>query len=184
MIIYKPKNSNRIPYKPLKYLNLLVLTIIIGIFVAFNLKVSDDAVDPAPMVEASVPENVNVSGEWVGIITEDYGSETRYEYTIILEQRGAHITGLGIQDATNSPYDIYAESSLIGDIEGDTLYFYEASTDILENLTLDRWCRIEVTLDYEVVDGLETLVGTWDSVEDNRPGCTTIDGRVVLTRQP
>ena len=175
---HKRKNSDKW-YFP--YLNIFLPVIIIGAFMLMSLKVADDM----PLQEDinALPGDVDVSGEWVGMMTEDYSEEVRYDYRLLLDQSGDAIKGISYQESTNYAIDIYAESSLIGDVEGDDIYFYESSTDVLENLSLDRWCRIEVRLNYEVVDGQETLIGTWDSAEEERPGCITIDGRVVLTRQ-
>jgi hypothetical protein len=184
MITYnKRKNSDKW-YLP--YLNVLILVIIIGTFAAINLKVSDSS--DVVSQEADVPvqaivADVDVSGEWVGMMTEDYSSEVRYDYRVVFDQYNDELGGFTFQESTNYAIEIYAESSLIGNVDGNDIYFYEASTDVLENLSLDRWCRIEVRLNYQVIDGQETLIGTWDSAEEERPGCTTIDGRVVLTRQ-
>jgi hypothetical protein len=182
MIIYKPKNTAK---KHFPYVNLLLMLILLGGFAALAMY-SETAEMPTmdaqpPVVTLSEP--LNLSGEWVGMMTEDYGVDRRYDYRIVFTQNGNSVSGMMYQDATNVEPEIYAESTLIGSVEGDTFYFYEARVMVLENVTIDRWCRIEATLEYEKVDGMDTLVGTWDSVEDDRSGCTTIDGRVILTRQ-
>ena len=179
MITYdKRKNSNR---WYLSYLNIIVPVLIISAFALMSLKVTNDV--PLQDNSYALPADVDVSGEWLGMMTEDYSEEVRYDYRIVLDQSGNIIKGISYQEATNYDIEIYAESSLSGDVDGDDIYFYEASTDVLDNLSLDHWCRIEVRLNYQVVDGQETLIGTWDSAEEERPGCITIDGRVVLTRQ-
>lgn len=177
----KRKNSDRF-YFP--HLPLFILFILIGAFMTMNVKVADTN-EPVQTIQNSyaLPDDVDVSGEWIGFMTEDYASDVRYDYRLVLEQDGDSITGISYQESTNYSIEIYAESSLLGDVDGDELYFYEASTDVLDNLSLDRWCRIEVRLEYEVVDGQETLIGTWDSAEEERPGCITIEGRAILTRQ-
>lgn len=184
MITYKKRKNSDRWFSP--YLNVLVLFIIIGTFAALNLKVSETSelvVEGAQVPSVSITEDVDVSGEWVGMMTEDYDSNVRYDYRIVLSQRGDEISGTSYHESTNYDVTIYAESSLSGDVEGDEIYFYEQSTDVLANLSFSNWCRIEVRLDYEVIDGQETLIGTWDSAEDERAGCSTIDGRVLLTRQ-
>ena len=180
MITYnKRKNSDK---WYLSYLNVIIPVIIIGAFALMSLKVADDM----PLQEDSsyaLPGDVDVSGEWVGMMTEDYSGEIRYDYRLTLDQNGNILSGISYQESTNFDIEIYAESSLSGDVDGNDIYFYETSTDVLDNLSLDHWCRIEVRLNYQVVEGQETLIGTWDSAEEERPGCITIDGRVVLTRQ-
>lgn len=183
MIIYTKRKNSLKPFFP--YVNLALVLILIGAFVFFNNLPNSEA----PMVEDNfaqiVPvETVNLSGEWVGTITEDYGSEIRYDYRISINQTNSSIRGIGYQDSSNYDIEIYSESSLVGSVDGTSLYFYEAQVNVLDGVGLDQWCRIEVRLNYEVVNGLETLVGTWDSAEETRTGCTTVDGRVVLTRQP
>lgn len=182
MITHKKRKKSDKFYFP--FLAILIIFLFIGAFATTSVTVSDDS-DVTQAIQSSyaLPGDVDVSGEWVGMMTEDYNTEVRYDYRLVLEQNGDAITGISYQESTNRNIEIYAESSLLGDVEGDELYFYEASTDVLDNLSLDRWCRIEVRLDYEVVDGQETLIGTWDSAEEERPGCITIDGRVILTRQ-
>jgi|GEM_PF-1901009 len=184
MITHKKRKNSDKWYFP--YLNILVLVIIIGTFAAMNLKVAESDMmmsqDTPIIVDAQV-QDVDVSGEWIGTMTEDYGSEVRYDYRIVLTQTNDELDGISYQEATNYSVDIYAESDLDGDVDGTDIYFYEEATLVLDNLTLDRWCRIEVRLNYQVIDGQETLIGTWDSAEEDRAGCTTIDGRVVLTRQ-
>ena len=180
MIIYSKRKNSLKPFFP--YMNLALVLILIGAFVVFN----QPGTSEAPIVQESlvqVVETVDLSGEWVGTMTEDYGAEVRYDYRIVINQSGTSIRGTAFQDSSNFETEIYSESSLIGSMNGTSLYFYEARVDVLDGVTLDRWCRIEVRVDYELVNGLETLVGTWDSAEEERSGCITVDGRVVLTRE-
>lgn len=181
----KRKNSDKTHFP---YVNFLIVTLIIGAFAAFNFGQSAESseVINEAQISSYAFESVDVSGEWVGTMTEDYDSEVRYDYRIVLSQDNDNLSGTAYQESTNMVNDIeiYSESTLVGDVSNDVIYFYEASTDVLENVSLDRWCRIEVSLNYEVIDGQETLIGTWDGVQDNRLGCDTIDGRVLLTRQP
>lgn len=183
MIIYKPKNKpkNRFPY-----VNLLLMVILIGGLVAMALFTTPVTVE-TPTMDAEPPvvysEPLNLSGEWVGMMSEDYGVYRRYDFRLEFTQNGDTVRGIMYQEASNIDPEIYAESTFIGTVDGDSIYFYEAHVLTLENVTLDHWCRMEATLEYEEIDGLQTLVGTWDSVEDDRYGCTTIDGRIILTRE-
>lgn len=180
MIIYSKRKNSFKPFLP--YVNLALVLIFIGAFVAYNnLPVQQE--DTVQMAQIVPVETVDVSGEWIGTITEDYGSEIRYDYRLTLSQNGSSIRGTGFYDSSNYEIEIYSESALVGSMTGDDLYFYEAQVTVLDGVSLDQWCRIEVRVNYEVVNGLETLVGTWDSAEENRAGCTTVSGRVMLTRQ-
>jgi hypothetical protein len=181
MIIYSKKKNS---LKLFPYVNLALVLILIGAFVAFsNMPAQEEApvVEQAQIVQAEV---INVSGEWIGTITEDYGAEIRYDYRVTLTQTGTSLRGTDYQDSSNYEIELYAEQALIGSVNGNSVYFYEAQVNILEGVGLESWCRIEVRVDYEMVNGLETLVGTWDSAEEDRAGCTTVSGRVMLTRQP
>ncbi|MGB7338972.1 MAG: hypothetical protein WBC91_08785 [Phototrophicaceae bacterium] len=181
MITYeKRKNSNNW-YLP--YLNLGVAILIMGVFFAMNVKVSDNLAVQQDELLTSASQTVDVSGEWVGTMTEDYSDAVRYDYRVVFDQYQEDLLGFSFQESTNYTVDIYAESAISGDIDGDEIYFFEESTLVLDNLSLDYWCRIEVRLNYQVIAGQETLIGTWDSAEEDRVGCDTITGRVILTRQ-
>ncbi|GAB5494773.1 MAG: hypothetical protein Phog2KO_49880 [Phototrophicaceae bacterium] len=184
MITYKKRKNSDKWLSP--YVNVALLFLMIGAFAFFGISdsensdfISEDAQAPT----YAITEDVDISGEWVGMMTEDYNQEVRYDYRIVIEQDNSDIEGTTYQESTNYDIEIYAESSVSGDVDGNEIYFYEESTDVLENLSLSSWCRIEVRLSYEIIDGQETLIGTWDSAEEDRAGCVTIDGRVLLTRQ-
>jgi hypothetical protein len=182
MIIYSKRKNSLKPFFP--YVNLALVIILIGAFVAFS---SMPAQEQAPVFEqAQIVQTttIDVSGEWIGTVTEDYGVENRYDYRVTLTQTGSSLRGTDYQDNSNDSIDVYAEQALIGSVNGTSIYFYEAQITVLEGVGVESWCRIEVRVDYEVVNGLETLIGTWDSAEEDRAGCTTISGRVMLTRQP
>ena len=184
MITYKKRKNSDKWLSP--YINLALLFLIIGAFAIFstdNTEHSDFMSEDAQVPSYAISEDVNISGEWVGMMTEDYNEAVRYDYRIVIEQDNSDIQGISYQESTNYDIEIYAESSLSGDVDGNDIYFYEQSTDVLENLSISSWCRIEVRLSYEIIDGQETLIGTWDSAEEDRAGCVTIDGRVLLTRQ-
>ena len=183
MIIYnKRKTSDAKPFFP--YANLAIILLLIGAFVAWNMQGSDSTPTiQEAQVPAAIVETVNLSGEWIGTMTEDYNTEVRYDYRIVLQQNDTSIQGIAYQESSNYEPEIYSESSVLGNANGTSLYFYESRVNVLENISLDSWCLIEVNLNYEIVNGLEMLVGTWDSGEYARAGCETVTGRVVLTRQ-
>lgn len=184
MITYKKRKNSDKWLSP--YLNVVLLFLMIGAFASFsasNSETSNFASDDAQVSSYAISEDVDISGEWVGMMTEDYNTDVRYDYRIVIEQDNSNIQGITYQESVNYDIEIYAESSVSGDVDGNDIYFYEESTDVLENLSISSWCRIEVRLSYEVIDGQETLIGTWDSAEEERAGCITIDGRVLLTRQ-
>ena len=64
------------------------------------------------------------------------------------------------------------------------MVFEEVTTLVLENTTMDRWCLTETTVTYQILNGQETLVGTWELADWEREECGEITGRVILTRQP
>ncbi|MEM9950707.1 MAG: hypothetical protein AAF846_03840 [Chloroflexota bacterium] len=180
MITYnKRKNSDK---RYMQYLDIAVITLIICLFVALNIKISEVASNGYDMFTDASPSIIDVSGEWVGTMTEDYGADVRYDYRIVFDQSQTELQGFTFQEATNYTTDIYAESDIAGLISDTEIFFYEEATLVLDNLSLDNWCRIAVTLNYQVIDGQETLIGTWVGAED-RTGCNTIEGRVVLTRE-
>lgn len=184
MIVHKKRKSSHLPTLP--YFRVFFLLLIISVFTVFTLKVStSDTPLTADEAESSalIVEDVDLSGEWVGMMTEDYNDDTRYDYRIVLKQDGTVVDGIGYQESTNRATETYAEATLSGDVVGDDLTYYETETNLLEGLSLSRWCRIEVTLNYQVIEGQETLVGTWGVAPDERAICEGIDGRVLLTRQ-
>jgi len=125
--------------------------------------------------------DVDLSGEWIGTVTEDYGAEGRYDYRLVITQDGDALSGTNYLDLTAS--EIYAEQALDGSVDGNTVTLTEMDTLVLENLSLDHWCMATYTLTYQVLNGQEMLVGTWVSAEPDRDGCDTISGRLILTRQ-
>jgi len=125
----------------------------------------------------------DISGEWIGMTTEDYGMYARYDYRIVIEQDGDDITGMLYLTMTNHPVETYTQTIVAGTVTGDTVFY--ASQEILdiENGSLDYLCLVQTTLTYEEVDGQEMLVGTWEPRADERAECDTISGRTTLTRQ-
>ncbi|MDQ7026278.1 MAG: hypothetical protein Q9P01_02170 [Anaerolineae bacterium] len=131
-------------------------------------------------------ENVDVNGEWIGLITEDYDAEIRYEYRLTFNQsEDGSITGNMHIQSTNRSEDIIADSIVSGSISNDDLTFSETRVTYLDGVSPSNWCRISVSLDYEVINGQETLTGDWAGIETPGVGsCAGTEGRVILTREP
>lgn len=184
MITHKKRQPDTKPKLPTVVVACLLTIIAIFSFLTLQIYQLNHNQAPADAdVALAVPDDVDISGEWVGTMTEDYNNDTRYDYRLVLDHEGDVVTGIGYQESTNRTNEIYAESTLSGDVEGYDVYYYETATNVLEGLSLNRWCRIEVSLNYQVIDGQETLIGTWSVAPDERALCDGIDGRVVLTRQ-
>lgn len=182
----KRKNSEK---KSGLSLGLALLLLLGGIFagVQFGKHMVEEPVESFKPPTASfslddMDTNINLTGEWIGTATEDYGNENRYDYRLVIEQEGNEITGMSYLDMVDS--DIYSESPIAGTLNGNVFFYTEVSTTVLENLSLDNWCLSDTTLTYQVMNGQETLVGNWELAEHERPECAGITGRVILTRQP
>lgn len=155
---------------------LAVLLLLGGLFVGMNLG------DSIQVSDANISiDNIDLSGEWIGTITEDYGNESRYDFRLELEQNKDVVTGMSFLDMAQEP-EIYSESPIAGTMEGDVFIFTQVSTTILENVSLDNWCLADMTVSYQLLDGQETLVGTWGLASHEREGCGDISGRIILTR--
>lgn len=135
---------------------------------------------------SNAPEaDVNVAGNWLGVITEDYGMEVRYEFRLDLRQSGDAISGTMWVTSTNAPYDtIEAQSSIRGTVQGDTVAFHETGVTTLEGISADFWCQLAATLDHEQGDSQrDTLTGSWSGIETQGvDGCVGTHGRVTLMR--
>ncbi|MEL7433920.1 MAG: hypothetical protein AAFN11_08225 [Chloroflexota bacterium] len=149
--------------------------------VIFGLRLMPVDAELAQEVALDTPRDV--SGEWIGMTTEDYGMHARYDYRIVIEQDGDEITGMLYLTMTNHPIETYTRTVVEGTVTGDTVFY--ASQEILdiENGSLDYLCLVQTTLTFEEVDGQEMLVGTWEPRPDERADCDTISGRTTLTRQ-
>jgi len=156
-----------------------ILLVLGGVFV--GLLLNQQSADEPVVQEAQITD-VDFSGEWVGTYTQDYNDNIHYEYRIVIEQEGDDIKGISYQDMVHER-DVYSEARLEGSADGTELFFTEAETLVLENTTADRWCLAQVSLDYEIVNGQETLVGTWELADFEREECGDITGRIILTRQ-
>src|SRR5690606_10879048 len=111
--------------------------------------------------------------------------ETRYEYRLTFDQNeDGTVTGYMHVESTNRTEEIIADSMISGSINGDILTFSETRVTYLDGVTPSMWCRVAVTLDHEVVNGLETMTGTCVGIETPGVGsCAGISGRVILTRE-
>ena len=160
---------------------LAVLLLLGGLFVGINLANNSQGED-AEIEISSLVNSIDLSGEWIGTTTQDYSDESHYDYRITIEQSGTQIIGMSYLDMIND-YEIYAEERIEGYVTNDALIYSEVETLLLENASLDQWCLTETTLSYQIINGQETLVGSWEYVgEEER--CEGITGRVILTRQP
>jgi hypothetical protein len=142
--------------------------------------------EPVQNQQVQLTENVNVTGEWLGIITEDYDAETRYEYRLTFEQNASGaVTGYMHVQSTNRGEEIIADSMVSGSINADILTFSETRVTYLDGVPASNWCRVSVSLDHEVINGQETMTGSWTGIETPGVGsCAGITGRVILTREP
>jgi len=157
-----------------------IILMLVGVFV--GLLLNQQSVSEPIIHEAEITD-VDFSGEWIGTTTQDYGDDERYDYRIVIEQDGDVITGISYLDMV-SERDIYAEERIVGTVDGNVMVFEEVTTLVLENTTMDRWCLTETTVTYQILNGQETLVGTWELADWEREECGEITGRVILTRQP
>ena len=85
----KRKNSDKF-YFP--HLIAFILFLSIGTFMTMNINVADTNDDTQDSY--ALPEDVDVSGEWIGFMTEDYGAEVRYDYRLVLQQSNDSIKGI------------------------------------------------------------------------------------------
>jgi hypothetical protein len=129
-------------------------------------------------------QSIDVTGEWLGIVTEDYDAQTRYEYRLNFEQNAdGTITGYMNVQSTNRGEEIVATSMVSGTMSQDDLTFNETRVTYLEGVPASNWCMISVTLDHEVINGQETMTGSWMGIETPGVGsCVGIEGRVIVTR--
>ena len=162
---------------------LAVLLLLAGLFVGMNLTNLNQAQDAEITESALVAEDVDLNGEWIGTITEDYGIEARYDFRLELEQRDDVVTGMSFLDMAQGP-EIYSESPIAGIVTGDVFTFTQVSTTVLENISMDNWCLADMTVSYQLLDGQETLIGTWELAHHEREECGDVTGRIILTRQP
>lgn len=158
---------------------LAVLLMLAGLFVGMNLANTSQELDT---IAHSTEVEINLSGEWIGTITEDYGNESRYDFRLELQQKDDAVAGTSFLDMAQEP-EIYSESPIVGTVEDDVFTFTQVSTTVLENISMDSWCLADMTVSYQLLDGQETLIGTWGLAHHEREDCGDISGRIILTRQ-
>ncbi len=180
MIGEKRKNSDQRRGMSLFVMLGLVLA---GVFIGLlSNPDSEQAID----IEEFNLANVDLSGEWVGTTTQDYitddsDEEQRYDYRIVIDHNRSQIEGMSYLDMVDGA-DIYAEERIEGYIQNNQLIYSEVETLVLDNSSLESWCLTQSTLTYQMINGQETLVGSWEYVLDE-PRCQGITGRIILTRQ-
>lgn len=169
-----------------KYLRLFGIVAILGAIVFVGLSRIGQPAPAELNLDANIDATaVNVTGEWLGIVTEDYNNNIRYEYRLQLVQSGDDVRGTMYVSSTNAPVNIYAVSTIVGEVNGDELTYTEVSVDQLYNISRDHWCKISANVNFEDVDGMETLAGGWNGIETQGvSGCLPTQGRITLMRQP
>jgi hypothetical protein len=177
MSYYKHKNSEQAGISVGRaLLAVLMIAVLVGGFAAR---------DTLRALFFEPKQDMDIAGEWLGIITEDYDAEIRYEYRLVFTQaEDGTLTGQMRVQSTNRTEDILAYSNVAGIVDHDEVAFHETRVTYLDGVSNYNWCMIEVNLDYEVVNGQETMTGSWVGIDT--PGvvsCAGIDGRVILTRE-
>jgi hypothetical protein len=162
---------------------LAAVLVVAGIIAGMRFAPSDDASTNEASIVVEEVRDIDISGEWIGTTTEDYGDEARYDYRVVFEQEGNTITGI-LYLTRNHARAIYTETSFSGTIDGNTAFYSSEEILVLENASLDGLCLVETTVRYEEVDGQNMLVGMWVGQANQQEGCDTITGHVLLTRQP
>lgn len=158
---------------------LLSAGIITGMRFAEN---SNSAVEPSFILEEA--PRIDISGEWIGTTTEDYGMEARYDYRVVFEQDGNSLTGILYLTMSNYEPAIYSETRLSGRVQGETILYWAEEILVLENAQPDQMCLAQTTVTFETVENQDILVGTWEGQPNQQFGCDSISGHTMLTRQP
>ncbi len=186
MITYeKRKHSNQAMKNFLTTVLVFLAIATVLVFGSQEIAEEPTVVEVANPVEAVSVETVDFTGSWLGIVTEDYGAMNRYEYRLELTQDGNTVVGTAYDASTNREQEIFASSIIEGTVEGDTLVFEEVQLTELSGIPVWNWCLTRVTLNFEDVDGMDTITGTWEGIPTEGVGnCQGISGRAVLTLQP
>lgn len=181
--IHTKKNKVKIDGK---YLRIFGIVAILGAIVFVGLSRIGQPAPVEAVLNADIDTSVvDVTGEWLGIVTEDYNNNIRYEYRLQLVQSGNDVRGTMYVTSTNAPVDIYAASTIVGEVNGNDLTYYEVNVDELYNISRDHWCKISADVNFEDVDGMDTLTGGWNGIEtEGVSGCLPTEGRITLMRQP
>lgn len=174
MIYYtnKKKNSDRALWQRIG-MRVGLLAVLVAAFFVLQ---SNSVLAPEPMAQ--------VSGDWVGVLTEDYDANVRYDFRLRVIQEDHHLAGELNFSSSNSSQRIMARSAVTGTVDGDLVTLREIDLIELHGISATSWCWIEITLDYDDLATQDTLVGTWHGIET--PGverCLPTQGRVVLSRQ-
>ncbi len=157
--------------------------LVAGVIAGLRFAPADDmAVVQAPAIEEAMSD-IDISGEWIGTTTEDYGDEARYDYRIVFEQDGDQFTGI-LYLTRNHERAIYTETRVSGTMNGDSVFYASEEILVVENASLSDLCLVEATVTHDIVDGQQILSGTWVGQTGQQVGCDTISGHILLTRQP
>jgi len=164
---------------------LATVLVIAGIIAGMRFAGSENAstVESDAAIDNSADIDINIEGEWVGTTTEDYGDEALYDYRVVFEQDGDDLTGT-LYLTRSHEVAIYTETRFEGWVRGDTVFYSSQEIMVIENASHEQLCLVDTTVEYQVIDGQETMIGTWEGQSDQQPGCDVISGRVVLIRQP
>lgn len=144
---------------------------------------NDSATVETSAVVEEIVENVDISGEWIGTTTENYGDEARYDYRVVFEQEGNQLSGI-LYLTRNHEQAIYTETTISGHVDGNNVAYGAEKILLIENAILSDLCLVDSIVEYNEVDGQDMLIGTWLGQEGQQPGCDTITGQVLLIRQP
>ncbi|MEL6308299.1 MAG: hypothetical protein AAFQ52_09160, partial [Chloroflexota bacterium] len=118
----KRKNSDKHSTLSLGFAIVLLLGgILAGMGLTYTGMVQNSSTEALAVEAQAILTDVDLSGEWIGTVTEDYGIEARYDYRIVITQENDTITGISYLDMTDS--EIYAEQSLDGMVDGNTLTY-------------------------------------------------------------
>lgn len=179
--IHKPKTKVNVNSRLLRGAGIMaMLAAIVFVGLARIGQTPDMTLDTAAAVE-----DVQLTGEWLGIVTEDYNNHIRYEYRLQLVQSGNAVRGTMYVASTNAPVEISAVSTISGTVDGDVFTYREISVDELYNIPADHWCRITATLELDNSTAMDTLAGGWNGIETpGVSGCLPTQGRITLMRQP
>lgn len=189
MIQHKPKQQRLLSRRTLRNIGLVFLVglLALGIVARDHIQSWLYGEDTPPTQTVVIPPAnetaVDVAGDWLGVITEDYGLEMRYEFRLSLEQRGDDVSGTMSVTSTNAPRTtIFAVSSITGDVNGDILTLAETNVTSLQGISANYWCKIAIELDHdENSSDDDTMTGTWKGIAtDGVEGCLGTQGRVTL----
>lgn len=162
---------------------LAIVLVSAGLITGLRFSESDTA--PTGIAPSVVEDStVDISGEWIGTTTEDYGMEARYDYRVVFEHDGDSLTGILYLTMSNHEPAIYSETRLSGRVQGENIFYWAEEILVLENAQPEQMCLAQTTVTFERVDNQDILVGTWEGQPNQQSGCDVISGHTMLTRQP